>query len=183
MIKKIIFGICILTILSSLTLAFGVSTPYYSDKPLVLKPGESRDVILTMQNMAGATDDLTVQAAVLSGGAVAEIIDQETIYEVPAGSDDIKTNLRVRMPNDANPGDKWGVEVDFKTINTKGGGMVSMGLGAAISFDVITSEAVKSEEAQPETKGSQNPFLWTTALVVLIIIIVIAVRAYRKRKK
>ena len=121
--KKIIIILLMCVILSFNVLGFGVSSPYFSDNPLILQPGESRDVVLTMQNLAGATEDLQVKAEIVDGNNIAEIIDEDVIYDVPAGADDVKTNLEVTMPEDANPGDEWNVAVEFKTVNQRIGGI------------------------------------------------------------
>src|SRR3989344_5372670 len=41
---------------SSLVNAFGASSPYFNNNPLILSPGESKDIEIYLQNMVGKKD-------------------------------------------------------------------------------------------------------------------------------
>lgn len=180
--KKIIITFCMFLILSISVFAFGVSTPFFDDSSLILNPGESRNVVLTIQNMAGATQDIQVQAEIINGNEIAEITDEETIYNVPAGSDNVPTNLEITMPEDANPGDTSTVTVEFKTINQEESGMVTLGLGAKISFDVITSEAIiQTEEEIQETKPKTQSITFLIIGIIIIVLILLLIKTFTKK--
>ncbi len=56
--------------------------------------------------------------------------------------------LRVSIPADANVGDVKKVKVEFKTVNSNNGGMVSMGTGMSVTFDVNVTEKAKKRKQQ-----------------------------------
>ena len=164
-------------------LAFAVSTSYYEGRPLVLQPGESRDIALTMQNMAGATEDLKVNAEITSGKEIVSIIDKDNNYLVPAGRDNINTNLRVTMPRNSNPRDRYTVVVEFKTSREKMEGMVSINLGTKISFDVIASEAPVKEKVLEAPKKTQPVIFMVAALIIIAILAIFLVKSFKKPAK
>ena len=55
-IYKIIFSITLFILLSYSVFAFGVSSPYWDENPLYLKPGETKEVTMILQNMVGEDD-------------------------------------------------------------------------------------------------------------------------------
>src|SRR3989338_9590465 len=76
--------------------AFGISSPYHKTNPLVLSPGESRDVIVTLQNMVGGRD-LLVKAEIIGGNEIASIVDAKPEYLVPFGSANTEVKLRIAI--------------------------------------------------------------------------------------
>lgn len=164
------FGFLIaLLLLSSLASAFGVTTPYWDTKPLVMSPGESIDFALRLQNMDG-TEDVTLKAELVGGAEIATLTDKELEYLVPLGKKGIKVNLRAEIPEDALPGKEYTIRVSFKEISTAEEGMVQMvgGIGKSIPV-IVKPEEVLPEEEAPEEEEKGFP----TAMVVLLLVIVV----------
>ncbi|MFH1210223.1 MAG: hypothetical protein V1663_05565 [archaeon] len=185
--KKIIIFMCMFLLLSISVFAFGVSSPYYSDNPLVLSPGESKDVAFSLQNMAGATQDLNVELEVITGQDLVTVLEQPQMYYVPANSEDVKSNIRVTVPSTAVPGDNFNIVLNFKSLNSGEGGMVDLGLGTRISFGVVVAAPPQEPEVQipetvPEAEGNNN-LIYYIVIIVIILILLLIVFAKKKGKE
>ena len=183
---KLNFGFLIaLLLISPLVSAFGATTPYWDDNPLIMYPGQTKDFALILQNMVG-DEDLVLEAELVSGAEIATLVDEELEYSVPFGRKDINVNLRVTIPEDAAPGENYNIEVSFKETPTdEKGEMVQMAGQVITNVPVIVkseSEVPPEEETlQPEEKEKVFP---TTAIVLLLVIIfVILVYILSKKKK
>jgi len=152
-------------VMISLVSAFGISSPYWDENPLMLVRGETKTINLNVQNMVD-DDDVTVKAVLVDGSEFSSI--KEGIYVVEAGTSDTMIPLKVTMPKDASPGEAKQVKVEFKTVSDASG--IAMGTGMTIAFDVIAIQ---------EIKGSNT----TIALVIAIIIAIILWLILKKRNK
>ena len=179
--SKFGFGFLIALLLVPLASAFGITAPYWETKPLVMLPGESIDLALILQNMDG-TEDVVLKAELVSGGNIATLTDEELEYLVPLGRKDINVNLKVTIPEDASPGERYSVGVSFKEISTdEEGKMVQMTSGITKSIPVI----VKSEEVLPEeeTLIPEEERGFPTAMVVLLLVIIVILGYVILKKK
>ena len=149
--------------------ASGVSAPYWEGNPLKMYKGETTMVNLNLQNMVG-NEDLTYSVEIKEG-AIASL--SGGVYIVKAQTSDTMVPLRVSVPSDAEIGDITKVKVEFKTITSGTGGMVSMGTGMTVSFDVIVVEK----------PAGQLSTAWIVAIIAAIIIVVWMIFAARKKKK
>ena len=161
-------GLFAVLILSGIVAAFGVSAPYWETNPLNIVKGETKSVDLNLQNMVG-TEDITVQAAVTQGGDIASL--SQSTYVVKAGTSNMIAPLKVAIPANATVGTQK-VIVEFKTIS-EGAGMVAMGTGMTISFNVIVNE--------PEKKGL-SAGLWYLIVAIIIVLVIIWIVLARKKK-
>ncbi len=158
------FLVLVILILVSLVTAFGISSPYKQDRPLEMMKGQTETVNINLQNMVG-NEDITVRAEVVEGTGIASLT--RTTYTVKAKTHDTFVPLKITVPKDAS-GTKT-VKAEFKTVEEGEEGMVTLGTGYAVTFDVIISE-----KEIPTT---------STGLIVLIIIIVLIILAYLVLKK
>ncbi len=131
--------------------AFGVSSPYWQGNPVIMYPGETKIVNLNLQNNVG-TDDVTVKVVVIEGTDIART--EEEIYIVKAKTIDTYVPIRVSIPKDAQVAGTFPVKVEFRTVSTGGGGMVTFGTGMKVSFDVQITEIPK------EVKQRQEMIMW-----------------------
>jgi len=163
-------SIVLMTImLSSLVVAFGVSSPYWSTNPMELGRGETETVDINLQNMVG-DDDVTVKAVVIEGQDIASLSDGK--YTVEAKTSDSMAPLKVKISKDAVPGETKKVKVEFKTVATNTDGMVTMGTGMTVGFDVIITE---------EQEKSSSPLNTTLITLAILMVLVIAVVAIKRR--
>lgn len=181
-----ILAILLISVISFIGLvsAAGVSTPYWSTNPLKLQPGESTVFSLGLQNMVG-TEDITLRANITKGNEIARIIDANTDYFVPLGSDDVTVNIEVAIPQDAEVNKVYGLEVSFLQVGGAGeGGFFAVATAFTQKIPVlVVSEPTESAVYQPspQKQGVSNTTWLILALVILGIIVVAVVIKRRRR--
>jgi len=153
--------------------ASGVSSPYWDGKeanPLKMYKGEITTTNLNLQNMVG-DDDVTYSVAIKEGASIASLV--QGVYAVKAHTSDTMVPLRISVPSDAEIGDTTKVIVEFKSITSGTGGMVTMGTGMSVSFDVVVVE---------KPKGNL-PITWIVAGIVVLVVLIWLISAGRKKRK
>jgi len=180
---KLNFGsLTALLLLSPLVSAFGATTPYWDDNPLIMYPGQTKDFALILQNMVG-NEDIVLKAELVSGVDIAALVDEELEYLVPFGRKDIEVNLRVKIPEGVPLDKEYTIGVSFKQVLEDEGKMVQMASEVITNIPVI----VKSEEVLPEeeipTLEEEGKGFPTAVVVLLLVIIVILGYIILKKKK
>lgn len=179
--KKIMISMNIAVLwllLLPLVQAYGVSSPFWDTRPLVIQPGHTQEVTLQLQNMLGG-EDIIFRASVEEGKEIVTIIgDEDLDYYVPYGSKDVTVKLKVTVPEDAE-GKTYKVRILFKQrpVETDEG-MVQLAGGIGTSFPVIVEV--------PKLPAKEPLFSGTTLLVSTGILLSGAVTAYllfRRRKE
>lgn len=159
-------------LLSGSAFAFGVGSQYWKENPLAMHPGETKDVYLELQNMVG-NEDLTMKARVINGSEIAQLSDSSDSYVVPAGTRDVKVNIKVSIPENAQPGDRYNVGLSFYTIKSSTAGQFNLGTGIDKYFDVVVEEA---PEPSAGSNNSSSPILWIVVALVGVALIYYIVR-------
>ena len=172
----------LLIMMISLVNAFGVSTAYWDDNPLKIAPGESKIVVLGLQNGVG-TEDVTLKAKLTSDGeGIATIVDENLDYFIPLGGSNSVTIL-IEVPEDAKMGIIHKIIVSFTQIASGEGGMVRLAGGIVSDFPVEIVGEKESELYEPgEEKGFSSFWMIVIALIAVLIIFVIAKRRNVKNK-
>lgn len=177
--SKYLIGLLIIILVSVNGYAFGATQP----GTVVVPVGESKIVDFSVQNGGGATEDVIATLSVVTGEDIVELIEDNE-YLIPAGGERI-AKVKVNVPRSANPDDKWGVKLAFRAEPVEPSvpsGMVSLGYGVDIRFDVVASEPVKETPPIPTaevTRVSNN------GVYVILVIAAIAIIIYflmRKKK-
>ncbi len=174
------FLLAVLTI--SFASAAGVSTSYWSTNPLKLGPGESIVFPLGLQNMVG-DENITLRANLTKGYEIARIIDSNTDYFVPLGSDDVTVNIEVKIPENAEPGKVYDMEASFLQVSGGGGGgffSVASAFTQRIPV-LVVGEPTESAIYQPVQKKQGSNLLWI-ALAVIVLGIIIFLATKKKKK-
>lgn len=168
--------------------SLGVTTPYWDTKPLNMVPGQSIEVELLLQNMAGG-DDVTLVGSVTQGADIALITDANKEYQVPFGEKNVPVHVRVTLPANASVHDKLRiVGVSFKQVTTKGGSMLQIGAGVGSSFPVIievppvTATGAASGGAAGGAASGSSLFAAFIALVAITLFIFLIARKKRSRR-
>jgi len=165
--KNILLSLISIILLISLASAFGVSSPYWEENPLIVDSGDTATVNLNLQNMAG-NDDIKVKAELLSGSEITSL-DNDT-FLIKAGTSDTLVPLTIKMPENIPPGEKKSVQVEFKTISDDNQG-VSMGTGMTIAFDVIAGQEIQKN----------NNLIIIISIVAIILAIILWIILKNKR--
>lgn len=183
-----IAGILFFIFTISFIFAFAVSSSYYKGNPLKLSPGETRDISLVLQNMAGG-ENISAKASISKGSEIIKLIDSDNLYFVPLGG---KTgvNLRVTIPSNAKIGDVYNIEIMFVTVADAKSGTFGFGSGIEQKFDVEvislpTQEVEKAQESakKPESKINKQIIIIIAILVIIILIILFFFRINKNKKK
>lgn len=156
----------------------GVSSEYYDGNPLPMKPGETKEIQLEIQNMVG-DEDLYLQAEVTQGNEFATITNTNKIYFVPIGTKDVKVNIRVIMPKDIQPGIHNFI-VSFVTVTpgqTSGTIRMGVGIDKVVPIRVNAPQLITGQAYKPEIVA--NMF----ALIIFIAVVAIVILFIKIRKK
>jgi|GEM_PF-2488126 len=166
---KLILGLVFILVLTVGVFAegFGVSSEYYSSRPLELHSGVETETFFLIQNNENV--DLTIKVSFIEGDNVASLIEGDS-YSVPAfGSK--KVGIEVDIPNYAESGTRYDVRVLFESVNEgNSGDTVSFQTNIESSFPVIVVE------------GGEQPNYWIWVILAIIILIVIIFIILRVRK-
>jgi hypothetical protein len=177
--KNILLSMIMFVLLMGSASAFGVSSPYWEpDEPFTISPGESRDAILTLQNMAG-TNDITVRATITDGEEVASLAIDE--YTVEGGSKDTEVAVRITIPEDVLFAAEYKVTVSFQTVTDGASGGIALGTGMDIAFPV----RVIAPTPSPEVEGpfDKNTVWLVIGLIVIVLIVWYVLRKEKHKKK
>ena len=165
----------VLILLSANIFAFGVGSAYWKENPLIISPGETKDIFVTLQNMAGETDMLAT-GKITTGSEIAWITDANKTYLVPTGGEIIKVNIRVSVPADAQLGE---LKALFISFTTQGVGDGPLTIGSAVERKIPIS--IQEKPITPEEKA-KTP-VWIIYLIIGIIILIIIIVIILKSKK
>lgn len=178
----VVFGMFLLSIAA--VSAFGVSTPYWDENPLRLAPGESMNVEMVLQNMAGNMGDTTLRAKIVDDGyGIATLKDENLDYFVPFGSDNVIVNIAVNVTEDVARGGIRDVVVSFAQVDTKaGGGMVTMSGGFTAKFPVFVVAPEESVLFTPKERVPVMTYVWAGAAAVGVIVAAIILWLILRKK-
>ena len=162
--------------------AFGVSSPYWDENPLLMYAGETKDVVMSLQNMVGG-EDMTVNADLDSGKEIAVLTDINTVYQVPIGNSNTPVKLKITIPEDAKPGQEWQVGLSFKT-NAPNAGGVGISSGVSKGFKVKVIENPKAvETTNPISLSLSGQTLGFLILIGILIILMLALKYFHKKRE
>lgn len=155
--------------------AFGVTTPYWDSKPLVLAPGGTSDLVLELQNMVGG-EDILLRAIVVEGGEFATLLDTNLDYLVPFGTKDVKVPLRISLPESLSEG-AHRVSIAFREVPPEEGKMVQMSGGVRAVIPLVVQKPFVEAGPEAISPGEAQPFPTPViiALVVLTLLLALAI--------
>lgn len=178
--KFLVSTVLISIFLISLISAIGVGSSYSRDYPLKIYPGETKEASLSLQN-SNVEDGVTLSAVLSDPSGIASL-DKE-VYTVGYLEQGVSAKVTVKIPRNANIGDRHTITVSFTQTNfDESGSMISLGTKLTKSFDVLVVE--RPPEEVVEAPAPQGP-MWAWAIAIIIIIAIVAVVIYLliKRKK
>ena len=158
--------------------AFGVSAPYWGDNPLYLSPGQTKEVVLGLQNLAGEPQDLIVEITLLDGGDIA-VLQGNTTIALPFGSDNVPVPVTIFVPDTAENGDTWTVTLNFQTFVAEEvqDGTIQFNTGVQKSFDVIVPSqggtAFQEQVAEIFNLEGESPSLLLVVVVLVVVLVLL----------
>jgi len=171
--SKFLIWITFLIVITQTITAFGVSAPFWPEHDLEMVPGDSRIVELNLQNMVG-DEDVEVRAELVLGNEIAKL--KKNSFTVKSKTYDTMAELEITIPPETPLGERISVKVEFRTIPAGGEGMVSMGTGMNVGFDVVTANVPMSPK-----DGSKFP--WTITIIVTLILVTIVISLIILKRK
>ena len=180
---KLFLYIFVITLLTINVKGFAVSSPYWSENPLIMEPGETKIVTLTLQNMVGS-EDLIAHAQLLGGKEIARIIDSSLDYDIPFGKDDVKVNVEVSIPKNVPLESHYVIDINFGTESKTKAEGVKLNVGVRKLIDVYVREVPKitqqaTKEAQTTGKKGNN-LIWAFLLAIIVLVAIIFLLKKRK---
>ncbi len=170
----------ILIILIPKIQAFGVTSPYWKDAPLIINEGETKDIELELQNMVGK-EEIILKAEIKNGKEIAELTDSSPIYIVPLGKKDIKVKIKISIPKETKE-EKYELSVLFKQIKKDEEGTIQFSPSITKSLPII----INKEKVIEKTEKKDSLFLIFPILIMiltLIITVILLITRAVKRKK
>jgi len=171
--KKILITIVLGIFLLANVAAFAVSSEYWDQNPIVMNPGETKEVFLTLQNMAG-DESIDAQGLVIEGKEIFKLTEGAKIHTVPNG-EKLKIYLELTVPKDTPEGKYTGV-ISFKTSKV---GTGDFNFGSSVEREIPV--LVQAQEKQ-KTSGLSYWIIGILA-VALIVAIIFIFRLKNKRRK
>ena len=115
------FVLSILLFAVGVSATVGVTSFYYDKNPLIVNPGETKEISFGLQNHGGDAD-ATVKVELADGFNIAEFTDENLEYFIELDGDDVSVPLTIKIPEDAQPGQEWSVGASFsRGIQAAGG--------------------------------------------------------------
>jgi hypothetical protein len=171
--KKLMILFLVLSLsLIPLVSAFGISTPYWKENPLVMQPGESKDITFNLQNMVGDTD-YTIHVVLMNNSNIANITDASDDYIVKAQTADTYVHMHIGIANNATIGTVYPITLSFATV-TAGNSGVSIGSSIEKSFDIVVGQKIE--------KPGIPVAVWILIAIVIIIAAVVLLTKKKKRR-
>ena len=176
---KNIITICILTIfLATSVSAFGITSFYYEGHPLILNPGDTKDIQLLLQNEKDS-QPVTIQAKLSSD--IAEITGR-TQWDLKSGEIDVPINVKVTIPETAQIGEEYSVSLAFTTVAEPGSKMLEFGTEIGKSIPIVIGEVIQKEEPK-KSLIDIIPLNTLMGIGILIVLAALVIFLYKKKKK
>lgn len=164
-ILTLIFGILII---SNVT-AFAVSSQYWDDNPIIMEKGETKQIKIYLQNMAGK-ETITATGSILEGADIARFISDPK-YTIAAGTKseiiiEIKIPRNIPIINDY-------IKLAFETTSGEGAFALKNSVERTIPISI---------EEKPKDITLKNT-LWYVIIIATIVIIILIILLLKKKKK
>ena len=139
-------------------IAFGVTSQYWKTRPLIMQPGETKDVSFSLQNMVG-DEDVHLLAELKGDKKYVTLTDPSNRYVIPAKTKGVKVNFRITVPADTKIGTTFRVTITF--LNAPDSTTQQVGIGTSIgkSLEVIIGnpEAPRIEPTALPAQKTEQP--------------------------
>ncbi len=192
--KRRIMQKTVIGIISLLLLPMVLAGISYNPNPIKLAPGESKEILINLQNSEDKTVVLLLQW--IEGEKIAKIMG-DTKYTIPPRSYDTYTKIKVSIPQNANPGDAYKIKLQINTA-PEGSNQIEITKGYFVEIPVIVvAESQQPQSPSPQEQpvptpptttetlaesSKQNKTLIAAIAVILIALVVLVIVLMRKKK-
>ena len=185
-ILKLNIVLLIIALLSISVGAFGISSSWYDGHPLILEPGETKDIHVTIQNGGARAEEVLASVELNSHrNDLVRLLDADNNYLIPAGGE-ARVNIRVTVPEDIDIGYTFAIDVSVRS-SPRGREGVSLGSAVGSSIPVIIKyheipeEPILTTEDVKETQRDYNLLSIIGVLIIIAIVIFIFYELYYKQ--
>lgn len=163
--------VCLLSL--NFIFALGVSSPYWSENPLKMYPGQTKDVAFTLVNKADGEVEKAFVVLKQDAGIVKLKSGDE--YTVNPGSKDAKIILTISVPEDASLGQTYDIKFSAKSAPLEEGGMAQLTVGYNVDFpiEVVEKSEVPIEKVSEEVPAPEKE--WNMGLIISIILAILVI--------
>ena len=155
----ILFFICSFTNAN----AFGIASPYLENNEMILSPGESKDYRIEIQNV----DLVEIKVKFFLESNITQIVDEKEFYLVGNKTQVQEIFLRVRVPENAKPGEEFKVKYGAYPLSSS---------DAPVSLSIrLNKEFTVKTIGETENKNSKKESLIYPVIIITIILITLSV--------
>ncbi|NCN87049.1 hypothetical protein GW932_04390 [archaeon] len=170
--KLILSGIIFFSLLINVS-AFAVSSQYWEENPLTMTEGETKQIEIYLQNMAG-TEDITAKGSITEGTGIARFIEEPT-YLVKAG-EKTKVIIEVKAPKGTEIKNYY-IKVSFETTSEQGN------FALKNSVERVIPIKVETESKKVISKTAFYLIIGLSAIIILLLVFLLLKKNKKKKKR
>lgn len=140
-------------------------------------PGEEREIILDLQNMAG-TEEISAKGSIIEGSEIAEIKNLDDEFLVPLGQR-VPVKMKIEIPQEAQTGDSYNIKLSFITKPT--GEAETLGFSSGIERNIPVSVVERAPVISESKEETPSPYIIMFSLIAVIVLIAIITLIIKKR--
>ncbi len=159
--------------------AFSVSAPYTENKEFEIPLEQKTKTLQFVLQNGGATSAVNAKASIIKGAEIISITDSSNIYSIVPGSK-VPVNFIIEVPEDAQVGDKYPIELDFTVVTDTQSGAFGFGTGIIQRFNITIGEETPIPPEEEEEKTSKSLIYILIGLILVIIFFIIRKRQNKK---
>jgi len=191
-IKLISLILAILLVNTGFVLSLSVSTPYHKNNPLVMYPGQEREILFNLQNCPSlsATCDkkpLKVTVSLDDGKEIAEILSGKD-YTVDYGTSNTNIKLNVKIPTSTSVGADYLIRFTIASVPEDNAGAVQLGLKYNVEFPVLIKDQsdvpiIPANISNPLNQGNNFGFMLIVILLIILLVVIAILYLIIQRKR
>ncbi len=179
--------------------SYAVNTKYYNEKPLIMYPGESKEISFNLQNCPAKSPECeerneNISLQQLEGIEITEILSG-TSYYLPYSSVDNYITLKVSIPESDTIGSSYRILLRLSSPPPPTNGTIQLGTSYDVGFPVLVKSqeeianlgnitSINNESAPSESKNLTWIIIAIISLLIIgiIVVIILIIYFYRKEK-
>ena len=171
-----LFLVLLVLLICPMISSVGLSKVYYSDNPVLINPGETKEIVFATLMANEEESDRSLEFELIEGSEIASLVTESMI--VPAGSTNETLDISISIPKDIDVGTEYLIKIKVKDVTApEGEGMVGFTDSKTSSIPVIVQIIEKESE-----KGNGMGMI-IGIIVLLIIVIAVAIILLKSKKE